>query len=290
MPRGRTTRLTNRVTSEGSSPGEIAAQGRFIRPRCDSCGDEGVLDSRLRPVQRSRYAGDVRRLLELGIAISAALTVSCSLPPPEPAFATGDDFAITKDGLRRVERSGFQLAWLHPGASLADYDNFELIYAGATYRRPPRHRANARHGGQGGYALPEQVAEEFSGSLRRSFHDALTRAGLRATESAVGARGLVVQVALADLVINAPLRRSGDENVAWIHSIGAITVKVDLFDARSRERLGHFAERNEITSESTRPIRPDAGDAVYEMNRISRKWARQLEQLFEVLRSHDLTS
>jgi hypothetical protein len=230
----------------------------------------------------------MRTPVEIMIVIGV-LSVSCSGPLPRPVFSAGADSEVTADGLRRLDSSGFPLAWLRPRAELSDYDSFELIYIGATYREPPRHLASAKPGSRS-YALPEQVAEDFAASLRRSFRKALTRAGLHRREDGLGSRSLVVRVALIDLEINAPLRISGDEDLIWMDKLGTATVTIDLFDAESRARLGHFAERNQIRPVSSRAIRARASDAVYEMDRICRKWAHQLRQLLEVLQQEQLAT
>ena len=75
-----------------------------------------------------------------------------------------------------------------------------------------------------------------------------------------------------------------------VEHLDCSAVTIDLFDAESHSRLGHFAERNQITPVSSRAIRARPSDAVYEMDRISRKWARQMRQLLEVLQQDRLAS
>jgi hypothetical protein len=223
------------------------------------------------------------------LTVLALFGIACSKPPPRPVFVSGERAATTTDGLRRLDGTGFQAAWVRPGVAFSAYDRVKLIHPDIAYRKPPQHSARGVFGNSN-YALPAGVAADFMSALDRRFREELVDAGLYHETDALGPRVLVVRLALVDLVINAPLAHLSDDDLNWIDALGDATVTIDLYDAASLERLGHFAERRWITTASDRPIRARPSDAVYEMSRIARGWARQLQQLIEVLRQQRLAA
>jgi hypothetical protein len=215
---------------------------------------------------------------------------ACAMPPPEPVFRAEETPAgLAESGLRRIDDSGFRVAWLRPNVVFSDYTRIELIDGGLAYRDKPLSSPHAP-AGRANYALPEAVTTDFVASLRKQFAAATARvaAGLSANEPS--ARVLVVRIALVDVEIDAPLDYFSGNDSMYIDSLGAFSVTIDLFDAPSREHLAHFAERSAIAPVSPRPIRVRVGDAMYEVNRICSQWAQQFERLLVVLRRRPVTA
>jgi len=227
------------------------------------------------------------RSVAAALAALTALGLACRGPAPQPTFSAGDRAAITEDGLRRLDGTGFQAAWLRPGVALSDYDGVNVVLGGVAYRRPPR-RSPRDTLGNANYALPDGIRDAFMAALNRRFREALADAGLLVGIPEAASRMLDIRLTLIDIEVNAPLEQFSAEDQAWIDTLGEVTVAIELFDGERGERLAVFAARNEIAPPSQRAMRARPGDAIYEVSRICETWAQQLRRVLDVLREAQL--
>lgn len=218
-----------------------------------------------------------------------ALLVCCT-SPPTPRFASDGDAALTQEGLRAVERAGFQRAWMRPGVSFRGYDRIWLRYRDIAYRRPPgRSRGPVYGRGGDNYALSDALRTRVSEDLREIFTSELAHGAFRRAEGR-GPGVLDVRIGLIDLVVHQPLDvRAGDDNI-YVDSVASVTILVDLHDSESGVLIGRLAERAGIAPASGRPIQAAAGPAVYETRRLLASWATRLRALLHAIRSADLSS
>ncbi len=220
---------------------------------------------------------------------AAAVLLAGCISTPEPRYASEDAAALTDDGLRLLERAGFQRAWVRPGASFGEYDGIWLRYRDIAYRRPPRRsREPIYWTGGDNYALPDDLYARLTEDIHEIFKDELDGPGLRQAEGS-GPGILDARVGLIDLVVHAPLDpRAGADNV-YMDSVGSVTVLIDLHDSVSGELIARVVERAGIATATDRPIQATAGSAIYETRRLLRGWAQRLRALLEAMKTVDLS-
>ena len=217
-------------------------------------------------------------------AVAAALGLAC-VATPKPRFATGDAAGLTQAGLQRVKFSGFQRAWLRPGASFAHYDQVWLRYNQIAYREEPRRERGRQHGSASdNYALSNSLYDRLGKGTLEVFEQELSRHDLRVAKAA-GPRVLEVRVGLMDLVVRWPLNQVDGQNPLYVDSLGSVVLLIDLHDSESGELIGRLAEFDEIASDSLRPLEATAGTAIYETRRLMRSWAIRLGALLEAFQA-----
>ncbi len=211
-------------------------------------------------------------------AFAAPALLSCRPPAPTPVFADGE-LSPAAPNLRRLERSGFALAWLLPDISLASYNAVHLAYPDLRYRTPPRHSSRGALG-HDNYSLSDGFTRELRSALEQSFHNEIAAAsGWRPSakrEADLAEQTLEVRVSLVDLIVEVPLTQLAGDTLVFVESIGAITVVIDIYDAATRRPVARFADRRSISPVSGRTMQATPGPSLYEARRVFRLWARSL--------------
>jgi hypothetical protein len=220
-------------------------------------------------------------------AFALVCVVGCRTPPPSPVFAAADPSLQAPEGMQKLEKSGFALAWMRPDTSLSSYDALRMVYPEPKYRTPPRHPSTAEMGFDN-YSFSDGFTREFMSVLERAFADETTSARRWRPETVAGQRALIVRVSLINLVVHAPLRQSAGDTFAWVDTIGDVTVMIDLYDPESESWLARFAERRSIEAFSERPVQATPGAALYESRRLFRLWARNLRLLLDALEAAEV--
>jgi hypothetical protein len=225
-------------------------------------------------------------LVPTGLA-AVAILVGC-VATPTPRFASGEDAALTRDGLRLVELSGFQRAWVRPGVSFTDYHGIRLHEQDIAYRQPPGSVRDRISGNiTGNYSLTNHVRTSFSQYLVQIFAKEFGESELDIVEE-TGPGVLDARVGLVNLVIRWPLDFLGGEYDHYVDSIGAVSIRVDLHDSVSGELIARVAERAEIDSGMSRPVQVSAGTAIHEVRRLLSGWATRLRLLLQEMQADDL--
>ncbi len=222
---------------------------------------------------------------ELLFALAVLTLLSCGTPAPTPVFVDGNLGQAAPD-LQRLERSGFSLAWMRPDVSFAGYDRVHLVYPDVRYRTTPRYSSRAAFGADN-YSLSEGFTMEFMSALEQSFRNELAAAGAwrpAAEPNAYEAeQTLVIRVSLIDLIVHVPLELLAGDTEAWVDSIGAVTVVIDLYDVPTQHIIARFADRRFVAPRSGRAIRANPGASLYESRQIFSLWARNLRLALEAL-------
>jgi hypothetical protein len=210
-----------------------------------------------------------------GGIVALAVSLAACTPVPSPVFEASSESALSSDGLRPVQHSGFRRGWIREEAWGRNYDEVIGRFVGIAYRSPPQHAADSPPGREN-YALPDEMEGLLMEALAGIFVEELDKPeGLRLADAA-GPRVLRVRVLLVDLVVHAPLARIADDDWIWVDSAGELTVVIELCDSVTDERLARFLERDALAREGVGPIRATPGPVGYEARRIFRRWARNL--------------
>jgi len=222
------------------------------------------------------------RTLPLAV-LAGALGLAC-VATPEPRFVTGEGAGAKQGELQRIEFSGFQRAWVRPGASFAGYDEVWIRSSRIAYRDEPQRERGRKHGGASdSYALWDALYQRLDEATLEVFRQVLDSHGLRLA-TAPGPGVLEVRVGLMDLVVRWPLNEVDGQNPLYVDSLASVVLLVDLYDSERGEWIARIAEFDEIASGTLRPIEATAGTAIYEARRLMRSWALRLRALLEALR------
>ncbi len=218
-------------------------------------------------------------------AFAALAFLSCGTPAPTPVLVDAILGSAAPD-LQRLEQSGFSLAWMRPDVSLAGYERVHLVYPDVRYRTTPRYSSRAAFGADN-YSFSEGFTMEFMSALEQSFRNELAAAGAwrpAAEPNAYEAeQTLVIRVSLIDLIVHVPLELLAGDTEAWVDSIGAVTVVIDLYDIPTQRIIARFAERRLVSPPSGRAIRANPGASLYEARQIFSLWARNLRLALEAI-------
>jgi hypothetical protein len=221
------------------------------------------------------------------IAAVAALILFGCIRTPTPRFAGGQAANLSQDGLRLVEFSGFQQAWVRPGTSFDDYKSIRLQYRKLAYREPPRSNQGPRNRSDSSdYPLTDDLYARLGREAVEVFTDEFDRDGLRLVEAS-GPGVLEARIHLVDLVVRWPLDLLGGQNNLYVDALGSVVVRIDLHDSASGELVARVVEFSEIASPSSRPIQVTAGSAIYETRQLMRSWAIRLRLFLQALQASD---
>lgn len=226
---------------------------------------------------QGRKAAALRRHLPF---VCGLVALACAGPAPAPRFVSAEEGGVQRGELRSLEGTGFPLAQLRPGRSLAGYEGVWLRILDPFYRIPLE-GLEEPGAAAAGYALPDGTVRRLGLVLKEAFEAELVESGgLRRAEER-GGGVLEARIALVDIVIDHPLDSTSVSDAAMAGSLGAFTLVVDLYDSQSGERLARVAERRRIASPSSRPIQATSGDTIYETQRIVRGSARKVREFIE---------
>jgi hypothetical protein len=217
------------------------------------------------------------RAWRIGALLALGLLCACGAS----YYATGAD-AATTDGLRRVRFSPLDAEFVRPGASLRAYRGVILDPVTVAWKPAQGRRLDP-------LATPHEPPPELADAIARycgeSLADALAEGGAFALVSEPGWGVLRVKAHVVDLVLTAdpePQERpSVDE---YTKSFGALTLVLDVSDARSGKTLLRTIDRQALTYGSLRVVR--RSDAVVQASAYRELFTHQaisLRQLLEQL-------
>jgi len=186
------------------------------------------------------------RAWRIGALLALGLLCACAASH----YATGPD-AATTDGLRRVRFSPLDAEFVRPGASLRAYRGviLEPVTVAWTPQRGRRLDPLATP-----YVPPPELVDAIAHYCHESFADALAEGGAFALVSEPGWGVLRVRAHVVDLVLTAdPSARIRPRVDEYSSNFGALTLVLDVSDARSGEALLRAVERQPLTygSQST---------------------------------------
>ena len=219
------------------------------------------------------------------ITIVACLVLTSSSPPP-PSFAPGGDDAHATEGLHLLENGRFERAWARPGVSFERYTGIWATFAGIPYLKDPSGTPGWAR--RSNYPMSAELRDTLMELLGQRFRAEIEAAENWQSASAREPGVLFARVSLIDLVLHTPLRHVGGESLAWVDSVGAFTLVVELYDSETGVLVARVAERRSIETESHRPMRAVPGATIYESNRIFRDWAKRLTSLLDGVRGANL--
>jgi hypothetical protein len=228
------------------------------------------------------------RSLRLAWVALAGATLLLGCFRVSPRFATGEAAALTGEGLRQLELSGFRLAWARPGVSFAGYDGVWLRYRDIAYEKPPgRIRAEVYGTGGDNYALSDGLYERLSSAMREIFEEELQDGLRKASGEAPGV--LDTRVGMVDLIVHTPLDRVAGEDNIYVQSVATVTVLVDVHDAATGELILRVAERVSVAPASGRAMQANAGAAIFETRRLLRDFAIRVRRLLQAMKTTELS-
>ncbi len=203
------------------------------------------------------------------------------------AFAApaGDlEKAMSYDGLEKRSVKGIDLAYVRPGATLADYSKVMLEPVEVAFHKdwnPTRaqsriklsaaDRENIRTG------VAKIVYDEFVKELE-------SKSGYQVVSEA-GPDALRVKVHIVNLFVNAPDTKGAAPTRTYTVSAGEMTLFAELFDSETGELLARVADRRSARRASTVTLTSSAVNTE-EARSIASGWARILRDALD--RAHGI--
>ena len=170
------------------------------------------------------------------------------------------------DGLLRVERPKFDVAYVDPDADFSVYSKFMILEPGIAFKK----NWKREHGNVSNSDM-ERIRRRLAALFTEVFTDVLEDAGYPVV-SAPGDDVLLVRPALVDLDISAPDTLSSGRSRTFVTGAGAMTLYVEAYDsvtgailARAIDRkaardTGHFNLSSSVYSSSeARKVLTDRG-------------------------------
>jgi len=221
----------------------------------------------------SRFAHALRLLaLPLLVLLPAAAWSASSSKALEDAMG--------QDGLRKVSVKGIELAYVKPGATLANYKRIKIDPVEVAFNpswNPTRTGSNIKVTSTERQKILDGVAklvqEEFARELQ-------SKSGYGVTEE-TGDDVLRVKIHIVNLYVSAPDTGSGTgRSRTYVASAGEMTLVAELFDSKSGDVVGRVVDRREARSTG----RASLGGSVYnegEARSIAASWARILRKALD---------
>lgn len=188
------------------------------------------------------------------------------------ALATGEDAAVSEDGLHRVDASVMAATWVKPDLDLSGYERIFFMPTIVVFRNLDDAQANQFNVQTGEiYPVPEARQEQIRADFGEDFHDAVSGLDAYDLTDRVGRNVLLVRGELLDMISGVPPdlagSRSGTLRWAW-----EATLLVEIRDSMSDEILARTVERQ----------RADGPIAINEVSvltpRLIDNWAHRLSR------------
>jgi hypothetical protein len=218
------------------------------------------------------------RAWRMGAVLALGLACACAAS----YYATGPD-AATTDGLRRVRFSPLDAEFVRPGSSLRAYSGVIVEPVSISWQPQEGRRLDPR---TTPHVPPPEDVEAIARFYHESFADALVQDGAFALVSEPRWGVLRVTGHVVDLVLTAdPEPQEKGRVDQYVKSFGALTLVLDVSDARSGETLLRTVERQPLVYGSMRVVRRN--DAVAQASAYREFFVHQaivLRQRLEELR------
>jgi len=210
-------------------------------------------------------------------ALTLALTSS---------FAAGKkdvDEAMSRDGLQKISVKGLELAYAHPGASLAAYKRVKLDPVEVQFDRswePTRTGSRIKLGPE----EREKIRASVAKLVEEEFTKVLQKGGAYQITSESAPDVLRVKASVLNVYINAPSDTSAGRSKTYVTSAGQMTLLAELSDSASGQMLARVADRREGNS-LARMERADRIENEGAARQVAATWAQILRNALDKARA-----
>jgi len=222
------------------------------------------------------------RIPTVGFAL-CSLALPLLLLQAQPALSASSskalEEAMAQDGLRKVGVKGIELAYVKPGATLANYKRVKIDPVEVAFHKswdPTRTGSNIKMSAAERQKILDGVAKLVQEEFAREIG---SKSGYAVTEES-GDDVLRVKISIVNLYVTAPSGSSSGRSRTYVVSAGEMTLVAELSDSKSGEILARVVDRRE--SRSAGPIA--LSGSVYnegEARSIAATWARILRKALD---------
>lgn len=193
-----------------------------------------------------------------------------------PAVAGDKLPEVDSDGLHLAKNSKVRIAYVKPGATLADYRRVMLLDCYVDFVEDWQRDYNMDQVGLSGRVSDkdaERIKRDLAAEFRKVFTDELTRKGYPVVEAAAP-DVLLLRPALINVDVTAPDIATSGRSRTFVESAGAMTLYMEIYDATTETLLARVidpqADDSAFASQANRVTNKAAAD------RILRDWAELL--------------
>ncbi len=210
------------------------------------------------------------------LVLIAAAASGCGPQPTQPK-PTGE---VNIEGLQAVAAKNFEVAFVRPGVTFADYQKLMVDELELAFRTPDRE--------QNQFPLGEDQKTRFRAAMATAFGKELGQLENVEVVTESGPDVLALNVRVQDIVARAPGRRVGAGGRAGfaLETVGEMTLVLELRDSQSEEVLVRAFDRRAF--EGAAMVSGESVVSTWQgVDRIVARWASRTRQGLENLLGGD---
>ena len=189
-----------------------------------------------------------------------------------------DGTETTFDGLVRIEKANFKLAWADPDVDFSAYDKY--IPGGAVFefravKKSSSSMARARN--QSEFYISDKDKQKLEDTISEVFREELAKSKTFTEVEVPGPDTLIIRGALHDIVSQVPPELVGRGEI-YLSSVGEATLIIEALDSLSGEVIYRAVERRAAQRIGGQMILANPVTTWSEVRRLARLWARKLRE------------
>lgn len=206
--------------------------------------------------------------IRLGVLVLIAAAASGCGPQPTQPKPIGE---VNIEGLQQVPARNFEVAFVRPGVTFADYTKLMVEELELAFRTPDRE--------QNQFPLGEDQKTRFRAAMATAFGEELGKLEAVEVVTEPGPDVLALNVRVQDIVARAPGRRVGAGGRAGfaLETVGEMTLVLELRDSESNEVLVRSFDRQAV--EGAAMVSGDGVVSTWEgVERVVGRWASRTRE------------
>jgi hypothetical protein len=206
--------------------------------------------------------------IRLGVLVLVAAVASGCGPQPTQPKPIGE---VNIEGLQEVPARNFEVAFVRPGVTFADYKKLMVDELELAFRTPDRE--------QNQFPLGEDQKTRFRAGMATAFGEELGMLQNVEVVTEPGPDVLALRVRVQDIVARAPGRRVGAGGRAGfaLETVGEMTLVLELRDSESNEVLVRVFDRRAV--EGAAMLSGDSVVSTWEgVDRVVARWASRARE------------
>jgi hypothetical protein len=206
--------------------------------------------------------------IRLGVLVLVAAVASgCGPQPTQPKPIS----EVNIEGLQEVPARNFEVAFVRPGVTFANYTKLKVEELQLAFRTPDRE--------QNQFPLGEDQKIRFRAAMATAFGEELGKLEAVEVVTEPGPDVLALNVRVQDIVARAPGRRVGGAGRAGfaLETVGEMTLVLELRDSESNEVLVRVFDRRAF--EGAAMVSGNSVVSTWEgVDRIVARWASRARE------------
>jgi hypothetical protein len=211
-----------------------------------------------------------------GLSLAACVCAGLALAYSPPAVSADQPPAVSPDGLHLTKSTGSRVAYVKPGASLAQYKRVAILECEVALEKNWQKNYNDTVRGLEGRVKDsdvERIKRDLAAECLKVFSEGLQKGGYQVVD-VEGPDVLVLRPGLINVSINAPDLMTAGVSATVVRSAGQMTLFLELYDSTSKALLARV-----LDAQVDRDSMAQSGNAVANKqaaDRILKGWAGEL--------------